>query len=316
LPPPGLILFAPIALIGLPWAFYLWKIISVLCLIGSVFVLTRTFKLGYKQVCYLVAGLALSHATFEILRLDQIVSMLLLALSLVLYFLQKKQDTKAGLALILFVVKPQLILPFLVYLVGLRRWSPLAIFVGASGVLTVLSYLLVGEKGFRNYLVLLKAPESVLFMQPELMPTVRGQLLRLCPSLSQEILYISIAIFLAVIFCSWFCGADNRKNDKSILWAFLVTIPLSLITSLHCHSYDLILLVPTVIIIFTDAVLVFKERFKLLVVIGSLPFLIPLAIFIHYFYLLQHGPVNVWFIELLILELAICVRMIFSKGSQ
>ncbi len=286
LPPQSLVLLAPIALFGLPLAFYIWKILLIACFAGSVVFLVRTFSLDYKKTCYLVAGLVLSHASFEILRIDQIGSMLLFALSGVLYFLQKNKDIKAGLFLSFMIVKPQFILPFLVYLVGLRRWRPVLVFLLAGVILTALAYLLMGGAGFTNYFAHLLAPGSSALMQPELMPTFRGQLLRICPEMSKEILYISMAIFIAVCVCSWFCGADNRKNPKAILWAFLVTLPLSLITAIYCHSYDLILLAPTMIIIFTDAVLPFSQIFKLMMIIGGLVFMIPLAIYIHYFYLL------------------------------
>ncbi len=316
LPPPGLILFTPIALFGLPMAFYVWKVASIACLVASVFLLVCTFSLDYKKTCYLVAGLALCHAFFEILHIDQIGTMLLLSLSAGLYFLQKDEDIKAGLALSFMIVKPQLILPFLVYLVGLRRWRPVIVFISLALGLTALAYLLIGEIGFSNYLTLLRAPESAFYMQAELMPTFRGQLLRLWPSLSKEIFYISAAVFFAVAFCSWFCGADNRKNAKAILWAFLLTIPLTLITSLHCHSYDLILLGPTMVIIFTDGVVSFSQRFKLIIIVGSIVFMIPLAIYIHYFYLLQGGPINIWFIELLVMEMAIIMRIMFNKEIE
>jgi hypothetical protein len=313
IPPPGLILFTPIALFKPVLALYIWKLLSIAFLIISIVLLVRTFSLKYKQTCYLIAGLSLSHAAFEILRIDQIGSILLFSLSSTLYFLQKKSDIKAGLALSLFILKPQFIVPFLIYLIGLRRWTPVVVFTAVALVLTAISYFILGQSGFNDYLMLVRAPASGLYMQPELMPTLRGQLLRLGSEFSKEISYLSIAVFLAVSFCSWFCGADNRNKEKNILWAFLITIPLSLITSLHCHSYDLILLVPTMIIIFADAVIPFGDRFKLALIMGSLIFLMPLAILIHYFYLLQGGKINVWFIALLIMELFICARLIFKK---
>jgi len=313
LPPPSLILFIPIALIGLPLAVYVWKLLLITCLAGSIILLVRTFSLNYKSTCYLIAGLTLCHASFEMLRIDQIGAILLLALSAALYFLQKNKDIKAGLSLSLMIMKPQFVLPFLVYLIGLQRWRPVTIFFIVGIVLTACSYLIMGQTGFSNYFALLRAPESASFMQPELMPTLRGQLLRICPNLSNVIFYVAALVFAAVTYCSWFCGDDNRQNAKAVLWAFLVTIPLTFITSLHCHSYDLLLLAPSIIIIFTDAVIRFSQSFKLIMIIGGLVFMIPIAIFIHYFYLLQGGPINIWFIELLIMESSIITRLIRLK---
>ena len=88
-------------------------------------------------------------------------------------------------------------------------------------LLTVISYFVFGNTGFANYIALLKLPESTLYMQPELMPTLRGQLLRLAPSLSKEILYVSIAVFMFGCYMFIFLWADNRnKNKKYSLGCF------------------------------------------------------------------------------------------------
>jgi hypothetical protein len=316
LPPQGLILLTPIALLQPVPALYVWKAFLIACLVFSVIFLVRTFSLDYKKTCFLIAGLCLSYACYEALRIDQIAPILLLSLSAALYFLQKNRDIKAGLALSIMIIKPQYILPFLVYLVGMRRWRPIIIFCGISLILTVAAYLLIGWAGFANYFALLLAPQGIFHMQPALMPTFFGQMLRLSPFFSKEILYIANAVFLAVAFCSWFCGSDNRDNAKAILWAYLITIPVTLLTSLHCCNYDLLLLVPALIIIFTDAVLPIAKVFKLLVVVLGLVFMVPLAIWIHDYYLLKGGLLNIWFIELLLLEFIIIMRLSFTKESQ
>jgi hypothetical protein len=317
IPPPALIFFIPIGLIGLPLAIYVWKSLLVLSLIGSVIFLQRALLLSYKQTCYLIAGVALSHACFEMLRIDQIAAFILLAFSAAVHFLQRKQDITAGLALSIMILKPQYIIPFLVYLIGLRCWRPVIMFACVGILLTVISYFVFGNTGFANYIALLKLPESTLYMQPELMPTLRGQLLRLAPSLSKEILYVSIAVFMSVAICSYFCGADNRNKNKNILWAVLITMPLTLITSLHCHSYDLLLLIPAILIIFMDTIIKFSPAFKLVIILGGIVFLIPLAIYIHYYYyLMQAGLINIWFLELLLLTAAIVFQVIRTKEAE
>jgi len=315
IPPQGLALLSPIGWFSPLTAIIIWKTLLIACLVGGIVFLARTFRLGCREICYLIAALSLSQACFEVLRIDQLAPILFLALAAAIYLLSKDQDIAAGAFLSLMILKPQQILPLLAYLAGMRRWRPLLVFLGAFVFLSILAYVGIGAAGFKNYFDLMRAPESAIFMQPELNPTIRGQCLRFFPGANGAILVIAAIVYAIVIGLSYFWGRQNKNMPQGILWGILVVMPLGLLTSLHCHSYDLLLLVPTIMIIFTDAVFTFNPAFKLLLILGGIVFMLPLSVMIHHDYLLKGGQINIWFIELLILCLVIIQQVVFKKSS-
>lgn len=173
-PPQGLALISPIGMLKVSLAIIVWKAFLVSCLITAISCLALTFSLDYKQTCFLIAGFCLSFPCYEALRLDQLAPILLLSFSATIYFLRKDKDIAAGIYLsLLMLLKPQQILPFLAYLVGLRRWRPLLVVIGMFIIFTVIALIEIGNSGFANYLALVRSPEIIAYMQPELNATLR-----------------------------------------------------------------------------------------------------------------------------------------------
>ena len=301
-PPPGLMLAIWLGLFNPLTAEIIWKGLLVACLVGTIVIMAKMFSLKNKATCYLVTAMCLSQACYEVLRIDQLAPILLFSLTAAIYFLKKKQDIKAGLFLSLFILKPQLILVYLAYLAGMRRWRPLLTMIIVVSVLTVLAYFVIGSVGFKNYFDLLRLPTIAHFMQPELMPTLRGQLLKILPDDASVIMKLSIIVYGIVVAGAYLLGAKYRQAAHAIELGILLVMPLGLITALHCHSYDLLLLLPSLLILFNDTAIKFGPYFKLLVIAGSIVFVLPLSTMIHYDYLLRGGKCNIWFVELLILS--------------
>jgi len=309
-PPQGLALISAIGMLNVAMAIMAWKVFLVGCLIVAIIFLISTFSLNYKQTCYLIAGLCLSYPCYEALRLGQLAPILLLSFSAAIYFLQKNKNIAAGLCLsLLIILKPQQIFPFLAYLAGLRRWRALTVLMGMFILFTLIAFFEIGTSGFQNYFALGRSPESAAYMQPELNATLRGQLMRLMPAHSNMILDASIVIYAIVLAFSYLYGQQTRDKPDTILRGVLSIIPIGLVTSLHCHDYDLLLLVPSLIVIFTERIVPFNSLFQLLLIFAGIPFLLPLAINIHYDYLLHGGKINILFLELAILSLTIIYRV-------
>ncbi len=309
-PPQGLALISPIGTLKVTMAIITWKAFLAGCLIIAVLFLKKIFSLQYKQTCYLIAGICLSHPCYEALRLDQLTTILLLSFSATIYFLRKNKDIPAGLFLsLMMMLKPQYSLPFLAYLAGLRRWRPLAVLASMFVLFTFIAFGEIGIAGFQNYFALMRSPESIMCMQPELHPTLRGQLLRLLPMNADIIFAVSAVIFVIVLAFSYLYGTQTREKSDAILRGVLCIIPIGLVTSLYCHEYDLLLLVPSLLVIFTDCILPFSSLFKLILIFAGIPFMLPVAINLHYGYLLHGGKINVLFLELVALALAIIYRM-------
>lgn len=308
-PPQGLALLSPIGLIPPDLIRYVWKTLLALSLGVSICLLRKTFNLGYKQTCYLIAAITLCDATYNSLRIDQLAPVLLLSYISTIRCLEKRQDIGAGLWLALIVLKPQQFLPFVAYLAGTKRFKPLIVCLGVFLLLSIIAFLQIGQTGLANYAALVSAPSSLPFMQPELTPTVRGQLMRLFPSASAGIFAVTSALYLATIAFAMFVGWKFRNSQNCLLSGVLAVMPLALVMSMHCHTYDLLLLVPTIILIFNDSLVPFGQGWKLGVMFGVIAFLLPFSIEIQHNYLLKGGQFNPWFFLLLPLAIALLLRV-------
>jgi hypothetical protein len=146
-------------------------------------------------------------------------------------------------------------------------------------------------------------------MQPELTPTLRGQLLRLellpsmqaIPHMGTLITVTTVLFYAAACGFSFWLARRSRKLDKALELGVLATIPLTVVTSFHCHSYDLLLLVPTILMLFTDRPVTTSPFLKLAIMAVGAIFVVPFCIYLHYDYLLKGGIANPWFAALCLL---------------
>lgn len=306
-PPQGLALITPIGFVPIDILHYVWKGLLLGSLIATFVLLQRTFSLGYKQTCYLVAGVTLSAACFEAMRIDQLAPVLLLSYTAAIYCLEKKKDIPAGLWLILMVLKPQQFLPFLAFLAGTKRWKTLAVCGAGFVVLTGIAFALIGQQGMQNYSALVSSPDSAQYMQPELTPTLRGQLLRIIPSASSTIFSATSAIYLLSIAIAFALGRRFANQEKNILLGVLTVMPLALVLSMHCHTYDLLLITPTILLLFSDKVIAFNSGWKLATIYAGIIFLLPVALNVHNDYLMKGGILNPYFFLLLVFGIAMII---------
>ncbi len=306
IPPFSLPLLLPVVLMPTGLAPILWAIVLASAVVASLFVLRKTFKLSLVATLWLCAVVCLSGPLFEALRIGQLAPILLLSFSISLYMMSKGKDVAAGLALILMLLKPQELLPIMLYLAGARKWKLVGVVVGATAVLGAIGTLFIGLDGWREYTALVSDPSvNATYMQPQLCATVRGQLLRL-PGISPTVAnFVSLAT-LALVSCgSVFAGWKLRGNVDGLL---LVVVPLGLITALHCHNYDLMLLAPSVVALtrFPPAAKI-PPVIALTALASSGVFMLPFYVMIYYQYILKGGVINPHFIALLIWSIVLAV---------
>ena len=110
IPPPGLTILSPVGLVPVTIVGGIWKFIIALSLIASVVVISRLVRLQTKPICYLIAAVCLSQASFELLRIDQLAGFLLLSFSLAIAAISKERWNSAGLALVVFLLLSMLYL--------------------------------------------------------------------------------------------------------------------------------------------------------------------------------------------------------------
>lgn len=140
--------------------------------------------------------------------------------------------------------------------------------------------------------------------------------MRLFPAAAPSIFTITSALYLATIGIAMFVGWKFRDKQNSVLLGVLAVMPLALVASLHCHTYDLLLLVPTIILMFNDSVIKFGQGWKLTVLLGAIVFVLPVSIEIQYDYLLKGGQFNPWFFLLAPLAVALLIKVFRRTETQ
>lgn len=305
IPPFSLPLLLPVALLPVNLAPVLWMGLLALATAASCVLLRKIFNLSKVATLWTIALLSLSGPLFEVFHIGQLAPFLLLSFCGTLLYLARGQDTKAGFALVLLLLKPQEILPVLLYLTAAKKWKPVAIVAGTAAVLGALSFVLVGMEGWRNYFKLVGDSTNVVFMQPELSSTVRGQLMRI-PGLSPQI--TSVTSIVALVVVSGIIGYSGWRLRGSLRGLLFIAVPLGLLSSLHCHDYDLLLLTPSVIALtkFPPAAKM-NSLVAMTALLSSGIIMLPIYIIVHYQWLLTGGVVNPQFIVLLFWAVCLAV---------
>ena len=310
-PPFAMAWIIPIGLMQLPAAIYVWKLLLVAALVVSVFLLSKAFSLTRIGVLYLVAVTALSGATYEALRIDQLATILLLGLSMYIFGAKRDRPWLSAVGLALMFLKPQELLPLVVFLLGAGKWKLVLRFVVIAGVVAIVGCAAVGIDGMRNYSTLMASTvNDTRFLVSDLSPSLRGQLLRIFPdaagmtaAVSSGFLVVSLAVIASV-------GRLLAKAEQWMEASLLVALPLGLASCLYFFSYDLVLVLPTIIVVLrSDIQKQIPAPFMLAGMLGALIYLMPMSILIHYSYLQPEtgrgGMVNPNFVALLLYALGL-----------
>ncbi|MBX9724206.1 MAG: DUF2029 domain-containing protein [Candidatus Obscuribacterales bacterium] len=267
IPPFSAPLLAPIGLAPAKQSYILYMLFSIGSLITSTVILSKHFALKAEGCIWLLTALCLSAPIFESMKIAQLAPFLLLSFSVFLHFACTKElkvdiddsnspaeakpkssnDIIAGLSLAIMLLKPQELLPIAVYLAGAMRIKVIIALLAVFGLLMLIS-VGSGTQVWQSYFELLKdSAGNTQFMQPELSATLRGQLLRL-PGFDHAQANTISSIAMAVCQCFIaFTGFKHRKAANFERGLLQVALPLGLLSSLHCHDYDLLLLTPWVL---------------------------------------------------------------------
>jgi Glycosyltransferase family 87 len=306
-PPLAIPWLVPLSLVPIWLAPALWKTMSVLALLLATLLLKKVFVLTVKDWLWLITGLAFSGPLFESLRIDQLAPLLLFAFCLALWAIKEERPVLAALALSFFWLKPQQIFPLIVLLLACRRFAILKACLVFSLVLAVASVILMGVKGVANYAMIF-TPLAARFMQAEIGPNFRGQLLRFFPDSGQIVMAISLVTLLSAAVLIFLATGRLRKASNWLELGTLLSMPVGLLTSLHCHDYDLILLTPSIVALFKYRQKFIRFRWLLIgCAFVAAPFVLPIYIEIHYAYLLKGALVNPYFVGLLIFAISVFV---------
>ncbi len=300
-PPFGLPWLMPLTLLPPDIAPLLWKIFLLLCLAMSVPILQRAFSLNRAATCWLSAALCFSGCTFEALRLDQLSMPMFLAFSCAILALKQERPYSAAVALSVLLLKPQELLPFVVFLLGARKSKVLLLLIGIAAFLTVVGFALVGPAGLSNYSQLMKSTiTDNRFLVSDISCTIRGQLLRYFPDARVLVHYISLgflAVSLLVIFA---VGRRVAKSRKWLDYGLVTVMPLGMVSALYCYYYDFLLLVPSLILLMTEFEPELPPWSILVGMVLVLAFMMPFSMLIHLNWILAGHRLNPQFAVVLL----------------
>lgn len=316
-PPFALAWIAPIGSVPVEIAPYVWKALLLLAIALSLWLISSLYQLDKKAVFWLVAVSGFSGCLYEALRLDQLAPFLLLAVCVCIWALKKDRPIVAALCLTFLLLKPQEVLPFLVFLLGAKRYRILLTFVAIAAAVTVVGMIEIGGQGLLNYQQLMSnSVENSRFLQSDLAPTLRGQLYRLFPDLKTFSTIASSIVMLGALGVIFYAGRKFRLASGWVEAGLLVAFPLGLVSALYFFDYDLLILLPALVVLMKDQL---QDRVPplilLAIIVGGLIFMLPFSLFIHYDYLMKGGPVNPYFFALLVFA-AWLVYFVFKNARE
>ncbi len=315
-PPQGLPFFLLWSFVPIEIFRPFWWTFLLSCVGASLFVLHQAFQIPKVALVRMAAFVAAFGPEFEIMKHGQIAPILLLGMSLACFFMARKKEIPAALSLSLLFLKPQYLVPTAAFLLGARRFKALGVLAAAGVVLTLIAWMMIGTEGFTNYSKLMAySLEHRQWMAPEFGPTLRGQLLLLNPKADHPVLEISSACLAAAMLFLVFLGHKLRNSSNWFSLMMIAVYPIAIVTSLHCHAYDLILLFPAIAALISIKFFTTGKIFsfpKIVVAAFTIMFLIPAYAFIQYMYILHGGVWNPLFYMLILLSIAMVITVLNS----
>lgn len=302
LPPPSQAWMIPLGLLPGDIAYIVWKTMQLVCLCMSVWLLKSCYQLSKKATAWLVAVLFASGPAFMACSIDQVSLFLLGALCVAIWGLKKDNPWVAAVALAFLMLKPQEAFPLLAFLLGAQRYKPVFRALGIVAVLSIIVSSIIGYQSVIDYFKFASTfVEQNAFLQSELGPNLRGQLLRFAPDSKALIATVSSIVCLLGLGFIFVSGRRFSKNPEWLEAGLLIAVPLGLVTMFYVHSYELVLLAPALLVILSGPLEATIPPALLMLgflLVGTL--MIPFYILIHHYYLLEgHGLLNPHFFAVL-----------------
>jgi hypothetical protein len=247
----------PMSFLSLRWAFLIWSVANAALILASLALLLDGRERWSRGTFVFIS--VVTFAFFPVLEglvKGQSSLVVLFASALTYSALRRDRGYLAGTALAVGLIKPQLVVSIVVYLLYRRRWRAVAGFGVAGGLLLAASCTLVGLGGVKAYAELARrwsawdAPSAA---APGAMPNVRGTVYRVGllvdqwlgvqppeVTLTAATVVLSLGV-LALVFQSWRLSRDPAPAAFDL--GLAVALTCGLLVSPHLHGHDLTLLV-------------------------------------------------------------------------
>jgi Glycosyltransferase family 87 len=243
-PPWVVTLVMPFGLLSYPISRLAWLLLSIGSILFCTQILWNLYKGPPKQRWISWIIILLFAPSILVLRVGQISTLLLLGITLFLYFIVlHENDWAAGIAIALISLKPQVIFIFLLallfWIIEYRRWKILASSI-ASVLLLTLVALVFNHQIIYQYIAMLNASYI-----PDLATPTIGSYLRFFWLGTDKFWLQFLPTILGIV---WFIYYWNRKHKA---WNWLEELPIllliSILTASYSWTYDLVILIPAVL---------------------------------------------------------------------
>jgi len=315
IPPFAVSWLVPISFLPIAYAPFLWKLILVGLMVGSLILLARLCRFNLTQTAWLFAWTLLTAPVYESMRIDQIAPLLFLALTLGIIFVERKKTVLAGIAFSFLLVKPQEALAVFIILLAIKEYRTILFAIISAFVMASVSFLMLGMQGIHTYRTLMSDALGMdTILQSNLSSTLRGQLLRLFPEMRSTVEVISVVALVAALIAIYFIARQFVETPQPLRNALAAALPLGLVFALYCYDYDLLLLVPAVLFFMLNFAKIQKARsLAYLGCLSLVPMFIPFYASIHYDYLLKGAKINPVFLTLLVMSIAAASVMTINQ---
>jgi hypothetical protein len=276
-PPFEALLFVPFTFFGYWTAYLLWTALNVILVAASLAVLRNQFA-EVRNLSLFFVGLATAGffpVVSSIIQGQDCVLLLFLYV-LALAGFEKKQDVVAGAVLAAGLFRFQLVLP-LVLILAVRRSRMLLGFVPVAGLLAGVSVAMIGWRGAGDYVRLVLNLEnsgaggSIVAAG---MPNLHGIIAALpgvnAGSKFVVILTLAFSIVL-VVMAMW----RMRTGHDPVRFSIALATVAAVLVSYHALTYDLSLLLPGLLLLFSARGLGTGREAQADIVLLVLLFLIP-----------------------------------------
>lgn len=246
-PPFVPLLLLPLSFFPFEMAYMVWGVINtLLAIVLSLYI--------YKQLDHMYYVSRLLSSFLPYFSLPVWMTILQGQLSLVLvsvffitwHLLRRKKDFWAGLVLSLLIIKPQLIiLPIMFILWQKRKMTIVGCMIGVSSLIAT-SWLIIGTKGLQNYIKLLNyvATHHSFGVSLEWMHSLSGFLaLLLGKQLFPEVIFIwvpIVLIFLVILFFIWRQRFPSREYGFDLHYVLLMQAVILLSPYAYMHDLSIV----------------------------------------------------------------------------
>jgi hypothetical protein len=294
-------------------SFYQWVVIMIVLFIIGIVILGRILMdndIDHKSTLLASIGGFLFLPLFFSLMNGQDTALLFLGAAIWMYGLVSEREMLAGLGLSLTTVRPHIALILALPMLFCYRKVFLGFALG-SGVLALISFLIIGMEGTREFInvLLISAGGEWYGMKQYAMYNLIGILMRTLPWLGAETIrtigWIAYGATIIALCIFWARSKDLQVGQVGL------TIILALFTVPHLHFHDLtLLLIPIYELIRSSAqdsgllktenAIVLPIAISLLLLLGNIspllqytfPYLIMLGLTVSFYYSKYKAPIS------------------------